>query len=123
MWMGRGLRNQRSRGGVSPPNSQKPHEMYTEEEMNNTSKITQLKTIRIKNECAEYFRDKPLNRYVEWLWENAVAGRIELKGEEAYIIYKYNMWRYEKACRKVNADPELMFMNFIKEIEKAGKSQ
>ena len=97
--------------------------MYTGEDMNNTSKITQLKTIRIKNECAEYFRDKPLNRYVEWLWENAVAGRIELKGEEAYIIYKYNMWRYEKACRKVNADPELMFMNFIKEIEKAGKSQ
>lgn len=89
--------------------------------MNNTSKITQLKTIRIKNECADYFKDKPLNRYVEWLWENAEKGKIELKDGVVYIIYKYNMWRYEKACRKVGVDPELMFHNFIKEIEGAAK--
>lgn len=83
----------------------------------NTSKITQLKTLRIKNECAEYFKDKPLNRYVEWLYEEMKAGRIEERDGELGVIYKYNTWRYERACRKAGTDPELLFQNLIKELE------
>lgn len=45
------------------------------------SSKTISKGIRIKNETAEYFRDKPLNRYVEWLQEMIESGEIEITGD------------------------------------------
>lgn len=36
------------------------------------------KGIRIKNEAAEYFKGKPLNRYIECLHESIESGEIEI---------------------------------------------
>ena len=41
------------------------------------SSTTVTKTIRIKNETAEYFKDKPLNRYVDSLCDYMISGEIE----------------------------------------------
>lgn len=41
-----------------------------------SSAKTVPKTIRIKNETAEYFRDKPLNRYVDGLCAYMISGEI-----------------------------------------------
>lgn len=41
------------------------------------SSKTVSKGIRIKNEVAEYFKDKPLNRYIESLYEHIQDGLIE----------------------------------------------
>lgn len=42
------------------------------------SNVTKVKTIRIKNETAAYFEDKPLNKYVDSLYEHVVGGDVEL---------------------------------------------
>ena len=81
------------------------------------SRITQLKTIRIKNETAEYFRDKPLNRLVDSMCEKMKEHTLEIEGEEICVIYKYNIRRMEKACRGIGVDPELLFRNLIKQLE------
>ena len=44
---------------------------------NNTSNISQPVTIRVKNEVAEYFKGKPLNKMVESLKEYIEEERIE----------------------------------------------
>lgn len=54
--------------------------------MHNTSKTTRLKTIRIKNETADYFTDKPLNRVVESVHELAKEEKIEIKGDGKVVI-------------------------------------
>lgn len=41
------------------------------------SSTTRTKTIRIRNEVAEYFEGKPLNRYVEGMYEYMLSGEIE----------------------------------------------
>lgn len=41
------------------------------------SSKTTLRTIRIKNETAAYFKSKPLNRYVDDLYECVQRGEIE----------------------------------------------
>ncbi len=52
----------------------------------NTSKVTRLKTIRIKNETADFFSDKPLNRVVESVHSLAVEEKIEIKGDGKVVI-------------------------------------
>lgn len=53
--------------------------------MNNTSKISSPKTIRLKNETIEYFEGKPLNRLIDSLAENIKSGDIEVMGEEIRV--------------------------------------
>lgn len=57
-----------------------------EKEMaNNTSKISSLKTLRLKNETIEYFKGKPLNKVVDNLAELIKEGKIELDGEKLKV--------------------------------------
>ena len=51
-----------------------------------SSKTTKVKAIRIKNETAEYFSDKPLNRVVESVHSLAVEEKIEIKGDGQVVI-------------------------------------
>ena len=88
-----------------------------------TSTITKTRTIRIKNEVYDYFRDKPLNRVVEFIYERIRDGEIEIREDGMYVIYKYNMWRFEKACRKIGVAPDVMFHNIIKGIEKEAEKE
>lgn len=53
--------------------------------MNNTSKISSLKTLRLKNETIEYFRGKPLNKVVDNLADLIKEGKIELDGERIKV--------------------------------------
>lgn len=43
-----------------------------------SSKTTRVKTIRIKNETADFFKDKPLNRVVENVHHLAIKKDIEV---------------------------------------------
>lgn len=57
-----------------------------EKEMaNNTSKISSLKTLRLRNETIEYFKGKPLNKVVDNLVELIKEGKIELDGEKLRV--------------------------------------
>lgn len=57
-----------------------------EKEMaNNTSKISSLKTLRLRNETIEYFKGKPLNKVVDNLVEMIKEGKIELDGERIKV--------------------------------------
>ena len=57
-----------------------------EKEMaNNTSKISSLKTLRLKNETIDYFKGKPLNKVVDNLAELIKEGKIELDGEKLRV--------------------------------------
>ena len=49
------------------------------------STTTKTKTIRIKNDTADYFEDKPLNRMVESLEELLRSGKISFDGENLVI--------------------------------------
>lgn len=51
-----------------------------------SSKTTQLKTIRIKNETAEFFKDKPLNRVVESVHYLAEENKLEIKGDGKVVV-------------------------------------
>ena len=73
--------------------------------MNNTSKISRPKTVRLRNETIEYFEGKPLNRLIESLAEKIEAGDIEISGEEIVV---------RKGIKGVT--PEL-----IKDLELIGK--
>lgn len=53
--------------------------------MNNTSKISSLKTLRLRNETIEYFKGKPLNKVVDNLVELIKEGKIELDGEKLRV--------------------------------------
>lgn len=50
---------------------------------------TQTKTIRIGVETEEYFRGKPLNRYVESLHHLIESGRLTISGEEIIVPHAY----------------------------------
>ncbi len=43
-----------------------------------SSKTTKVMSIRVKNDTAEYFQDKPLNRIVESVHDLAVREEIEI---------------------------------------------
>ena len=49
------------------------------------STTTKTKTIRIKNDTADYFEDKPLNRMVESLEELLRSGKLNFDGENLGI--------------------------------------
>lgn len=51
-----------------------------------SSKTTTLKTIRIKNETAEFFKDKPLNRVVESVHYLTEERKLEIKGDGKVVI-------------------------------------
>ena len=51
-----------------------------------SSKTTTLKTIRIKNETAEFFKDKPLNRVVESVHCLTEEKKLEIKGDGKIVI-------------------------------------
>ena len=49
------------------------------------STTTRIKPIRIKNETADYFENKPLNRMVESLEELLRSGKVKFDGENLVI--------------------------------------
>lgn len=51
-----------------------------------SSKTTTLKTIRIKNDTAEFFKDKPLNRVVESVHYLTEERKLEIKGDGKVVI-------------------------------------
>lgn len=67
------------------------------------STITTTRTIRIKNETAEYFKDKPLNKAVESLYEHLKSGNISFDGDEIKIIENFEN---TKECTHLNSDYE-----------------
>ena len=71
----------------------------------NTSKITVTKTIRIKNETAEFFKGKPLNRYVEDLQKSIEADDIREKDGRLDIVKVKSL---RDACKPRGADPSKM---------------
>lgn len=70
--------------------------------MNNTSKITVLKTIRIKNETAEFFKNRPLNRYVEDLQRYIESDDIREKDGHLDVVEVKLM---RDACKPRGANP------------------
>ena len=83
----------------------------------NSSKITTVKSIRIKNEVAEYFNGKPLNRYVEGLYECIQDGRIVEKEDGIEVKSgRYDMTEYEKVCKEAGCSPVLMLQEVVKGI-------
>ena len=55
-----------------------------------SSKTTTLKTIRIKNETANFFKDKPLNRVVESVHNLAEEKKLEIKGDGKVVVHDSN---------------------------------
>lgn len=51
-----------------------------------SSNKTRTRTIRISNECADYFADKPLNKAVEGIYELICDGRIRFAEEKIEIV-------------------------------------
>ena len=56
--------------------------------MPNKSYTTQLKTIRVRNETLEYFKDKKLNRAVDSLSELLKRGVLAFDGENLSVVGK-----------------------------------
>lgn len=50
------------------------------------SKTTKVKSIRLKNETADYFCDKPLNKVVESVHSLAVEEKLIVKGDGEVVI-------------------------------------
>ncbi len=46
---------------------------------------TTTRTIRIENEVAEYFKEKPLNRVIESLYGLLRSGKLKIDGEEIKV--------------------------------------
>ena len=51
-----------------------------------SSTKTRTKTIRIKNETADFFSDKPLNRVVESVHTLAIEKKLEIEGDGKVVI-------------------------------------
>lgn len=49
---------------------------------------TQIKTIRIANETADFFEGKPLNRYVECLHSLIESGKVKMDGDSLRVASK-----------------------------------
>lgn len=50
-----------------------------------SSNRTKVMAVRVKNETAEYFHDKPLNRIVESVHELAVKEEIKIDGGRVIV--------------------------------------
>lgn len=66
------------------PKKRLKQEIGVHTEVNMASSKTISKGIRIKKEVAEYFKDKPLNRYIEGLYEAIESGEIVCTEEGVY---------------------------------------
>lgn len=51
-----------------------------------SSTVTKVVSARVKNETAEYFRDKPLNKVIEGVHGLAKKSEIEIKGDGTVVI-------------------------------------
>lgn len=85
--------------GVTPTHSEKSKGTVY---MNNTSKITVLKTVRIKNETAEFFKEKPLNRYIEDLHRSIERDDIREKDGHLDVV---EVKCLRDACKPRGANP------------------
>lgn len=90
------------------------------ESVHMASKKTQLKTIRIKNESAEFFKDKPLNRYVEDMHRYIEMGDIKENGEGITV---YRTSGLERACRKRNADTQEVIDKLSASLQRMDKKK
>lgn len=57
------------------------------------SKITKVMAIRVKNETADYFKDKPLNKVVENVHTLAENNEIEIKCNGDVVINGEETWK------------------------------
>lgn len=55
-----------------------------------SSKTTKVMAIRVKNETAEYFKGKPLNKVVESVHNLAINNEVEIKGNGDVVIFSGN---------------------------------
>jgi hypothetical protein len=55
-----------------------------------SSKTTKVMSIRVKNDTAEYFQDKPLNRIVESVHDLAVREEIEIEKGRVKIADRHS---------------------------------
>lgn len=55
-----------------------------------SSKTTKVMSIRVKNDTAEYFQDKPLNRIVESVHDLAVKEEIEIEKGRVKIADRHS---------------------------------
>lgn len=89
---------------------------------NNTSNISQPVTIRVKNEVAEYFKGKPLNKMVESLKEymdneqvEEVDGKLIVKG--AFMVDKATVKDLELMGELCDMSFEEMFLELHRAID------
>ena len=52
-----------------------------------SSSKTKVMAVRVKNETAEYFHDKPLNRIVESVHDLAMKREIEIEKGEVKVVH------------------------------------
>ena len=83
------------------------------------STITRIKTIRIKNEVADYFEEKPLNRMVESLYELIEAGKMRFDGENLVIngSSSTDIQDIEEMAALMNVRPEKLLSDFRELLE------
>lgn len=89
--------------------------------MGHESRRTKTRTIRIRNEVYDYFKDKALNKAVEGLYEYVKGGEIVLTEEGIELrVFKglYNMRSFERVCRQLNVRPDLMLDKVTAGMEK-----
>ena len=55
-----------------------------------SSSRTKVMAVRVKNETAEYFHDKPLNRIVESVHDLAVKEEIKIDGGKVVVVHGDN---------------------------------
>ena len=85
------------------------------------STTTRIKTIRIKNETADYFEEQPLNRMVESLEELMKSGKIKFDGEELVIKgiaqEETDLTEIEEMAALMNVRPEKLLSDFRELLE------
>ena len=80
-----------------------------------SSKVSSLKTLRLRNETVEYFRGKPLNRYVDSLVELIERGEIEEEGDR--LKCGCDVKGFKEVCKRAGCSSDLMMIEIIKGIE------
>lgn len=114
----RGLGRAARAAGLPPHATKKENEPYT---MGHDSKKTKTRTIRIRNEVYEYFKDKPLNKVVEGVYDYMKGGEIVLTESGVELkVYRgiYNMRTFERLCRELNCRPDLMMDKVVASMER-----
>lgn len=76
------------------------------------SSKTKVKPIRIANETEEFFKDKPLNRYVESLHHHLDKGNLIVDGGNIIIAKAYKKNIYDDIPKDITSDLESMVVFF-----------